>query len=363
MSHNKIFIMASGTGGHIFPALAVAEYLHDKGLEVFWLGTKGGMEQRLLPETKFRLFTIHMSGLRGKNFCHWLVMPLKLSIALLQSLILFLREKPDVALGMGGFVSAPGGIAARLIGVPLLIHEQNAVAGTANILLARFASKIMMAFPNTFTSVNKDKLLFTGNPVRSNILHYDNSVETSYSKSNSHINLLVLGGSQGAMKLNHIIPEAIMQLADHTVINVVHQTGEQHVASTREHYDHDLVNVRLVGFVSDMGEVYRWADIVVCRAGAMTITELTVIGIGSILIPFPYAVDDHQTANARYLSDNNAAVLLPEQELTVARLVRALGELVGEKRKLADMGKKARELACLNATEMVSRQCMEYVHV
>lgn len=360
MRPRKIMIIAGGTGGHIFPALAVAEYLSGLEYEINWLGTDRGMERKIVPVNKYRLFTVSVSGLRGKRFFNLLLAPLQLFMALLQSLIIYNKVNPDVVIGFGGYASGPGGVAAWLMRIPLLIHEQNAVVGTTNRLLAPFANTVMQAFPGTFA--DKHSVLLTGNPVRKDILQIYSPGKRLNCETNTVLHLLVLGGSQGAMKLNQLIPDAVAKLMPKQQIEVIHQTGEKHFCSTREEYDACGVTAKLMAFIEDMVEVYRWADIVVCRAGAMTIAELSAAGVGSILIPFPHATDDHQTANARYLSDNQAAILIPEKELTADRFSEVIESLSASRDKVIKMARNARALSIKDATIHVANLCTEFAN-
>ncbi len=361
MRSKKIMIMAGGTGGHVFPALAVAEYLSDQGFEINWLGTSRGLEQHIIPAHNYRLFTISISGLRGKRIFSWLLAPLQLSIALLQSLIILKKVNPDIAVGFGGFTSGPGGIAAWLMKIPLLIHEQNAIAGTTNQLLALIANKVMQAFPGTFS--DRTAALLTGNPVRRDILQIYSSKKQLNCEVSTTLHLLILGGSQGSLRLNQLVPETIAKLNAKQQIEITHQTGEKHFVSTQKRYDFFGVTAKLMPFFEDMAEVYKWADIIICRAGAMTIAELSAVGVGSILIPFPYAIDDHQTANARYLSNNLAAILIPEKELTVNRLCEVIDGLSEARARIIEMARNARALSMENATIDIANLCMECANV
>ena len=358
---SKVMIMAGGTGGHVFPALAVAEQLCEQGVKVCWLGTRSGMEARLLSNRQeINFFAIPISGLRGKHYFARLVALAKLVVAMICTFVLLLREKPDVVLGMGGYASGPGGVAAKLLGRPLLIHEQNSVPGTTNQLLARCANKVMTAFPGSFSN----KLvtpLYTGNPLRKEILaHCVSSNNQCHGETHSELRLLILGGSQGALKLNHLIPEVLAQVGAKRPVNVIHQTGGRHLEITRENYVKSAVQVELKEFIEDMASAYSWADLVICRAGAMTIAEISAIGVGAILIPYPYATDDHQTVNARHLSDLGAAILIPEHQLTVSGLAQILMNLDYD--QLANMAEKVRSFACLDATKKVASVCMEYIN-
>ena len=352
-------IMAGGTGGHVYPALAVAEYLRARGVSLFWLGTTRGIENRVVPQQGIELLTVRVSGVRGKGLRSKLAAPLKVLAAILQALYICIRRRPAAALGMGGFASGPGGIAAWLLRIPLLIHEQNRVAGTTNRILARFAVKIMQGFPGTFEA--RAGAVTTGNPVRRQIADLAGR-ETSASAS-GRLNVLVLGGSQGARKLNRMAPPALDRLQRRMKLNVRHQCGERHLAETQRVYDGlQLDQVRLDPFIDDMASAYEWADIAVCRAGALTIAELCAAGLAAILVPFPYAIDDHQTANARYLRDAGAALLLPEDELTEAGLENLLWQLVSTGDRLSELARNSRSCAFPDAAQAVGALCLEHAY-
>ena len=355
MKTNPIMIMAGGTGGHVYPALAVADYLRAKDIPLFWLGTTRGIESRVVPEHGIELLTIMISGVRGKGLPGKLVAPVKILTAILQALYICIRRRPAAVLGMGGFASGPGGIAAWLLRIPLLIHEQNRIAGTTNRILARFAVKVMQGFPDTFRAGSR--VVTTGNPVRREI------VELSISKTGKTAkrpNILVLGGSQGAQQLNRVLPPGLDRLQGRLKVNVWHQCGAKNLAETERLYGSlQLDQVRVDAFITDMAAAYAWADIAICRAGALTIAELCAAGLASVLIPFPYAIDDHQTANARYLSDAGAALLLPEHELTEDRVAELLWQLCSEEDSLPGMRQKIRSYACPDAAQAVGSLCLE----
>jgi len=352
-------IMAGGTGGHVYPALAVAEYLRARGVSLFWLGTTRGIENRVVPQQGIELLTVRVSGVRGKGLRSKLAAPLKVLAAILQALYICVRRRPAAALGMGGFASGPGGIAAWLLRIPLLIHEQNRVAGTTNRILARFAVKIMQGFPGTFEA--RTGAVTTGNPVRRQIADLAGR-ETSASAS-GRLNVLVLGGSQGARKLNRMAPLALDRLQHRMKLNVRHQCGERHLAETQRVYDGlQLDQVRLDPFIDDMASAYEWADIAVCRAGALTIAELCAAGLAAILVPFPYAIDDHQTANARYLRDAGAALLLPEDELTETGLEDLLWQLFSTGDRLSELARNSRSCAFPDAAQAVGALCLEHAY-
>ena len=354
MKNNPIMIMAGGTGGHVYPALAVADYLRARDVPLFWLGTRRGIENRVVPEQGIELLTIMISGVRGKGLPGKLAAPVKILTAILQALYICIRRRPAAVLGMGGFASGPGGIAAWLLRIPLLIHEQNRIAGTTNRILLHFAVKAMQGFPDTFKAGSR--VVTTGNPIRREIA--DLAVSKS-GKTGERLNILVLGGSQGAQKLNRVLPPGLNRLQGRLKINVRHQCGEKHLDETERLYgDLQLDQVRVDAFITDMAAAYAWADIAICRAGALTIAELSAAGLASILIPFPHAIDDHQTANARYLADTGAALLLPENELTEARIEDLLWRLCSAEDALAGMREKIRSHARLDAVQAVGSLCL-----
>ncbi len=362
MQPRPVLIMAGGTGGHVYPALAVADYLRKQQVPVLWLGTMSGLEARVAPENDYPLLSINVSGLRGHGLLRWLLAPLRLSLALCQALRIMLRHKPAAVLGLGGYAGGPGGIAAWLLRIPLCLHEQNAIAGMTNRILAPFARHIMQGFPATFAK--SKKISTTGNPVRDALSAIPEPEQRFSKRHKVNMRLLVLGGSQGARKLNQTLPAAIRQLPAEVMIDIRHQTGARHLRDTTDLYKELGVDgVRLDAFIEDMAAAYRWADLVLCRAGALTIAELCVVGLAAILVPFPYAVDDHQTANARYLSDSGAAVLLPEQKLDTHSLADLLQALAQDRPRLLDMASKCKARSYPDATRDVGKRCLELIHV
>jgi UDP-N-acetylglucosamine--N-acetylmuramyl-(pentapeptide) pyrophosphoryl-undecaprenol N-acetylglucosamine transferase len=349
--------MAGGTGGHVYPALAVADYLRQKGIPLLWLGTTKGLESRIVPQNGYQLLTISISGLRGKGILKWVKAPIILSLALFQSSLILFRRRPSVVLGMGGFVSGPGGLAAWLMRIPLLIHEQNAIAGLTNRVLAHMADIVMAAFPGAFKTLPNVKI--TGNPVRSELFEVMSPEQRLRDRDNNDLRLLVLGGSQGASVLNQIIPDVIDSIGDEFQVDVWHQTGDRHFNTTQSRYSMLGINGKLVPYIEDMADAYAWADIVICRAGALTIAELTAVGVASLLIPFPYAVDDHQSANARYLSENGGAILIAESDLSCDVLARTFSELTQSRTRLIEMATRARALSQPLATQTVAAVCLE----
>ena len=352
--------MAGGTGGHVFPALAVAEDLRVRGCDVSWLGTRQGIESEQVPAHNFSITYISVAGLRGKGGLAKIRGVARLMLAAGQALRAVYKLKPDVVLGLGGFASGPGGVAARLLGKPLVIHEQNAVAGTTNRLLSKIASVVLTAFPEVLPGARH-----CGNPVRADILKLSMELsqrsldESSLEKRADKPRLLVLGGSLGAQKLNQTLPEALALMAESQRPEVRHQCGRGNEEATKNMYKQAGVGADVVPFVADMAAAYAWADFVVCRAGALTVSELTAVGLPSILVPFPYAIDDHQTHNALWLVNAGAGYLLDEKALNPETLAATVLELTTNTDKRAGMAESARRLALPDATRRVADVCLE----
>lgn len=342
--------MAGGTGGHIFPALAVADYLRDQGWKVVWLGARTGMEATLIPQHGYSVEWIRFSGLRGKGLIRMALLPLNLLIAFCQSARAIFRVRPDVVLGMGGYIAFPGGMMAALFNRPLVLHEQNSIAGLSNRVLAQVADRKLVGFPQALKSSE-----WTGNPVRRDIAMLAEP-ESRFRNRRGNLKLLVVGGSLGAQALNEAIPHALALMPEAGRPEVVHQAGEKHIAVLDKHYREAGVKATTLAFIDDMAGAYASADLVICRAGALTVAELAVAGIASVLVPFPHAVDDHQTHNARFLSERMAALLLPQDELTPRRLADLLLGFTRE--KLLDMARRARALGKPEATRIVAEHCM-----
>jgi len=345
-----IMIMAGGTGGHVFPGLAVAEFMRGEGWRVVWLGAKTGMEGSLVPKHGFDMAWVSFSGVRGKGPATLVLLPFKLLRALWQSARAIFAHRPDVVLGMGGYMGFPGGLMAAFLGRPLVIHEQNSVAGLTNRILARVADTVLCAFPGTLS-----RAILTGNPVRSEIAAIP-APQQRYATRSGPLRVLVIGGSLGAKVLNETVPQALALLPPAQRPTVVHQSGTKHLEALRQAYLSAGVTATTLAFIDDMAAEYSEADVVVCRAGATTVAELAAAGVASILIPFPHAVDDHQTVNARFLADGGAAILLPQDELSAARLARLLSEL--ERGRLREMAERARALGKADATRAVAKACM-----
>jgi len=352
-----ILIMAGGTGGHVFPALAVADRLRALGAPVVWMGTRQGLEARLAPKADIPMEWIEVAGLRGKGLRKILTAPVMLLRALFQARAIMRRQRPRLALGMGGFASGPGGVMARLAGVPLIVHEQNAYAGMTNRWLARIAKRVLTAFPNSFPAARRAEVV--GNPVRASIANLPAPAER-FAARRDRVRLLVVGGSQGALALNRLVPEALALLPAEQRPEVWHQAGGRLQEAAAEAYQQAGVTARLEPFIDDMAAAYGWADLVLCRAGAITVAELAAAGVGAILVPFPFAVDDHQTANAQFLVQGGAALLAPQAELTAATLAAQLQELLSDRPRLLAMAQAARRLARIDAADRIAAFCLEY---
>ncbi|MDD5179933.1 MAG: undecaprenyldiphospho-muramoylpentapeptide beta-N-acetylglucosaminyltransferase [Gallionellaceae bacterium] len=374
----SILIMAGGTGGHIFPALAVADVLRTRGWQITWMGAPNSMEAELVPRHGYQMAWVRFSGLRGKGLLRKLLLPLNLLLALWQSAAVLLGKRPDVVLGMGGYITFPGGVMAALLRRPLLIHEQNSIAGLSNKVLARLAARVLSGFPQVLPSAE-----WCGNPVRDSIAALPEP-QARYAARNGALNVLVVGGSLGAKAINECVPQALALLAQavrpngqarfphpgplpegegdkgslcENLFNVVHQTGKQHFEMVRTAYQQAGVNAEIKPFLEDMAHYYAQADVVICRAGALTIAELAAAGVASILVPFPFAVDDHQTGNARFLSERGAAILLPQSELTPRHLADLLQDL--NRARTLVMAQAARAVAQPAAAQRVAEVCME----
>ncbi len=348
--------MAGGTGGHVFPALAVAQDLQKKGWDVQWLGTQAGLEATIVPKANLPLHIISVKGLKGSGWIRWCCAPFSLLKACFQAARIFLNVKPTLAIGMGGFASGPGGVVAWLFRYPLLIHEQNALAGLTNRCLLPVATRVLAGFPDAFGT--QKKVVCTGNPVRSDLLNLD-SPSVRLNNREGPIRLLVIGGSRGALALNEVLPSALAQMAEEQRPDIWHQTGANRERSTQSAYEKLGINATVSAFIENMSEAYLWADFVVCRAGALTIAELSAVGIGSLLVPYPYAADDHQTHNARFLERVGAAKIMPQAEMTPSKLADLLSRLFVDRSKLRQMAEAAYTVAKRNALIDMSLYCEE----
>jgi UDP-N-acetylglucosamine--N-acetylmuramyl-(pentapeptide) pyrophosphoryl-undecaprenol N-acetylglucosamine transferase len=348
--------MAGGTGGHVFPALAVADALRAQGMPVFWIGTRRGLESRLVPEHGFEMEWVRIEGLRGKGLAQRLAGPFRLLAAFSQARAILRRRNPGVVLGMGGFASGPGGLAARALGLPLVVHEQNSVPGMTNQWLARIATCVFEAFPGSFPKARH--AVASGNPVRAAIAAIPRPAERLAGRS-GRTRLLVVGGSLGAKALNETVPAALALIPTRDRPLVRHQAGERTLETARSAYAAAGVEAEVTPFIRDMAEAYAWSDLVVCRAGALTVSELAAAGAPSILVPYPHAVDDHQVGNARYLADAGAALLVIQRDLTPEWLAARLGELLSNRPRLLAMGEIARGLDHPDAVERIAAACWE----
>jgi UDP-N-acetylglucosamine--N-acetylmuramyl-(pentapeptide) pyrophosphoryl-undecaprenol N-acetylglucosamine transferase len=347
-----IMIMAGGTGGHVFPGLAVADFLRRSGWRVVWLGARSGMEATLVPSHGYEMAWVSFSGVRGKGALAFFLLPARLLLAFWQSARAIFAHRPDVVLGMGGYVSFPGGMMAALFGKPLVVHEQNAIPGLANKVLAGVADRVLCAFPAALK-----RATLTGNPVRPEIAAIA-APESRYAERSGPLRMLVVGGSLGAKALNEVVPQALALVPGERRPIVIHQSGAQHLDSLRQAYAAAGVQAKTTAFIDDMAKAYAEADLVVCRAGATTVAEIAVGGVASILVPYPHAVDDHQRANARFLSDAGAAVLAPQSELNAERLAALIAG--ADRERLGEMAKRARSLGRPDATRQVAEICMEF---
>ncbi|MEW6253328.1 MAG: undecaprenyldiphospho-muramoylpentapeptide beta-N-acetylglucosaminyltransferase [Planctomycetota bacterium] len=359
--NRTLMVMAGGTGGHVYPALAVADALRARGWNVFWLGTKSGLEARVVPAAGIDMVWVAMGGVRGKGLLKKMLLPMMLLVAFWQSLSAILARRPDVVLGMGGYTAFPGGMMASLLNKPLVIHEQNSVGGLTNRVLACLADRVLTAFPQAFRG-ERDRPVpcrrveteWVGNPVRGEIAGLGELPRPAHS---GPLRLLVVGGSLGAAALNALVPQALARLPADKRPRVVHQSGRRHLDALRANYAAAGVEAELRDYIEDMAAAYRDCDFAICRAGAMTVAELACAGVPAVLVPFPFAVDDHQTGNAAFLADAGAAWLMPQQELTAEKLAALIGGL--DRATLAAMSEKARALARPDATGRVADICEE----
>lgn len=349
--------MAGGTGGHIFPGLAVAEVLAARGWRVCWMGVQTGMETEIVPKHGYEMTWVNFQGVRGKGLTTFLLLPSRLLYAFWQALRAIRRVRPDVVLSMGGYVALPGGMMASLLGRPLIVHEQNSVAGSTNRLLARLADRVLTSFEGAFE--RNVTAITSGNPIRAAFKSCPSPVDRLAHRTGP-LRVTILGGSLGAKALNDAVPAALALLPETERPEVVHQTGHAHIAAVEALYIQHGVQAKVIAFIDDVAAQLAWSDVVVCRAGATTLAELAAVGVASVLIPFPFAIDDHQTRNARVYADHGAAVLLPQSELSGERLLEVLR--ARNRQHLVDMSMRARELGRPDAAEVVARVCERAAH-
>ncbi|AUT69612.1 MULTISPECIES: undecaprenyldiphospho-muramoylpentapeptide beta-N-acetylglucosaminyltransferase [Paraburkholderia] len=353
MQQRTLMVMAGGTGGHVFPGLAVAHLMQAWGWRVVWLGNPAGMEATLVPKHGIPMEYVQFGGLRGKGMKTKLMLPVNLLRACMQSLSVLRRVKPDVVLGMGGYITFPAGVMTALSGTPLVLHEQNSIAGLANKVLAKLAKRVLVAFPDALPHAE-----WTGNPIREELARTP-APKARYAARSGPLNVLVVGGSLGAAALNEVVPRALAQLAPQERPRIVHQAGAKHIDALRANYEAAGIatgdDVQLVPFIDDMTSAYANADLVICRSGAMTVAEIAAVGVAAFFVPFPYAVDDHQTTNAAFLADHGAALLVQQRDLSVDNLADWLRSQT--RASLADMAERSRSLAKPDATEQVAQIC------
>ena len=347
-----VVIMAGGTGGHVFPGIAVGRRLKAKHIDVLWLGTLGGIECRVVPKEQINFIGIHVKALRGKGILNWLTAPWILSMAFWKILLQFIRHRPSLVLGMGGFVTGPGGVVAYILGIPLIIHEQNAIAGLTNKCLALLSRRILCGFPNAFKSKNA---VWVGNPVRFEMIAEPLDNATS---EHGRLHLLVVGGSLGASFLNETVPQAITLIDDELRPEVKHQTGKGHLQETLSRIEALEARYSAFEFEEKMHELYRWSDLILCRAGAMTLTEISAAGRTAILVPYPHAADDHQSANARHLTAKNAAISVPQDQLTAAKLADLLLGFIRDRKSLIRMSQAIKAAAVTDADLKIADICI-----
>jgi UDP-N-acetylglucosamine--N-acetylmuramyl-(pentapeptide) pyrophosphoryl-undecaprenol N-acetylglucosamine transferase len=355
MSGAPVLIMAGGTGGHVFPALAVAKVLRERGVAVVWLGVPASMESRLVPANGFPIEWLRVKGIRGKGLAAWALAPLRIASAVLQAIAVLRRVRPRAVLGAGGYVSGPGGIAAWLLRIPLLIHEQNAIPGLTNRWLARLAGQVLQAFPGSFNTAVHARTV--GNPVRADIAAIAEPV-LRFAGRGGPARLLVFGGSQGAQRLNAMVPQALSRLTPEQRPQVRHQAGERGIEAALAAYQEARVEADVTPFIEDMAAAYAWADVALCRAGAMTIAELQAAGLGALLVPLPVATDDHQTKNAQALVSIGAARILQERDLTADTLSGCIAELTADRSRMLRMAEAARAARVIDAAAQVADLCL-----
>jgi UDP-N-acetylglucosamine--N-acetylmuramyl-(pentapeptide) pyrophosphoryl-undecaprenol N-acetylglucosamine transferase len=357
MQQRTLMVMAGGTGGHVFPGLAVAHLMQAWGWKVVWLGNPAGMEATLVPKHGIPMEYVRFGGLRGKGLKTKLMLPVNLLRACAQSLSVLRRVKPDVVLGMGGYITFPAGLMTALSGRPLVLHEQNSIAGLANKVLAKVAKRVLVAFPNALPHAE-----WTGNPIREELAR-TLTPKARYAQRSGPLNLLVFGGSLGAAALNEVVPRALAMLKPEERPHVVHQAGAKHIDALKANYaaagllaaNGEEADVQLVPFIDDMTSAYAKADLVICRSGAMTVSEIAAVGVAAFFVPFPFAVDDHQTTNAAFLADHGAALVVQQRDLTAEKLAAWLRSQTRE--SLAEMAERSRSLAKPDATEQVAQIC------
>ena len=356
MSNQPIIIMAGGTGGHIYPALAVAKELKARSRKVIWLGTRRGLEAKIIATEGIKIEWINIEGFRGKPFITRILAPLKICFAIIRSIRVMIKHNPSVVLGMGSFVSGPGGIAAWLLRYPLIIHEQNAIPGKTNHLLAYFANVVMESFSGSFNK--RFRAVNAGNPIRKDILSIQEPSKRLIDRKGP-IRLLVLGGSLGALILNQKLPKILASMSKITNLEVIHQAGEKTIDIARDEYQKYALKVKVVSYIQEMADVYNWADLVICRSGAMCVSELSAVGLPAIFIPYPSAVDNHQVANAMPLVEAGAAIIVREQEFEEKYFLKILTNWLRDRSLLIERAVKAQSFAKPHALDQITELCID----
>ena len=355
MNNSKtLLVMAGGTGGHVFPGLAVADKLKQQGWHIYWLGTADRMEAQLVPEHGYSIDFIDIAGVRGNGLKRMLLAPFKIIKSIMQARRVLKQRDIKLVLGMGGFASGPGGVAAWSMGIPVILHEQNAAMGLTNRILSHFANKVLLGFSGV---VKTDKAVLVGNPVREKLI---NLPEKKISNEDNPLKVLVVGGSLGAKALNELLPNVVKQFTA-AQITIIHQTGKMHYQRVKQDYHENHIEADVRAFISDMDEVYHWADLIICRAGALTVAEIAVVGLPAIFVPLPHAVDDHQTKNAQHLVDLNAAVLIPQNQLNDDLLRDYLRKFSENRELLKVMSSNSRKAAITDATDRVATICNQLI--
>lgn len=351
----SVMILAGGTGGHVFPALAVAHELRERGVPVVWVGTEKGIESKVVPAAGFSLATMRVQGLRRKGFFQYLRAPFIILQAAYQSLRILLQYKPCALLGMGGFVAGPCALVGVLLRKPLIIHEQNAIVGLTNRILAPFSDVMFTGFP---IKHKNHKLEYTGNPVRKALLGIAGP-EQRFAQRSGAKRILVLGGSQGSSALNNLVPDALRLLPHTSQVEVWHQTGANGLKTVQAKYTSHNIQNKVEAFIDEVDHAYAWADLIICRSGAITLAEIAIVGLGAVLVPYPFAVDDHQTANARAYVAEGAAYLMSENELDANKLSDLLANILNDSKQLLAMACAAHRLGRANASKRVADECMQ----
>ncbi len=353
---NTVIIMAGGTGGHIYPALAVGTALRERGVKVCWMGVRDGLESRLARDQGFEFDSVRTRGVWGKGITRWLTMPLWLSVAILQCISIILRRRPDALLGMGGYVCGPGGLASWILRRPLVIHESNFIPGFTNRVLAFLATRILTGFEDTKLA---GKPIWVGTPVRESVIKTGQSRDLSDLEGCRTLNLLVIGGSQGAQSLNEALPEALTRLPDELMPNIRHQSGAGRGEDTVKHYHSRGIDGEVTEYIDDMSEAYQWADVIVARAGAMSLAEISAVGLAAVLVPFPFAARDHQRINAQIYENKDCALVCMEGEHFIPCLVEHLKTILSDRALIRNMSQRIKKMAKPDSTELVVRNCIE----